>query len=165
MEIFMTRWAELERDAPEIAQSGKDLIYQFGPGLGFLATVRKDGGPRVHPICPIITSGGLYAFIIPSPKLYDLRRDRRYALHSFPPAENDDEFYVTGQAVEISDPDVRKTVQDAYQNEVSDEEVLFELMLERCLVARYLHRGEWPPTYSRWAASDWRLQHEGSTDE
>jgi hypothetical protein len=88
----LARWAELEHDAPEIAAAGKELIYQFGLGLGFLATVRKDGGPRVHPICPIIAHGGLYAFIVPSPKQDDLRRDGRYALHSFPPAENDNEF-------------------------------------------------------------------------
>jgi hypothetical protein len=33
---------------------GRDLLYQFGVGLGFLSTVRRDGGPRVHPICPIL---------------------------------------------------------------------------------------------------------------
>jgi hypothetical protein len=160
----LTRWADLEHDAPEIAAAGKDLIYQFGLGLGFLATIRKDGGPRVHPICPIVANGSLYAFIVPSPKLYDLRRDGRYALHSFPPAENDDEFYATGRAIEITDPVVRQSVDDAYHNEVSDEEVLFELMLERCLVARYLHRGAWPPTYSHWAASGVPSQHEGGND-
>jgi hypothetical protein len=24
-------------------------------GLAFVATVRPDGGPRVHPMCPVIT--------------------------------------------------------------------------------------------------------------
>lgn len=32
------------------------MMYQWKLGLGFLATVRSDGGPRVHPICPVITA-------------------------------------------------------------------------------------------------------------
>lgn len=64
------------------------MFYEHGLGLGFLATTRPDGGPRVHPICPVL-AGNLYAFIVPGPKLADLRRDPRYryALHSeiFPP--------------------------------------------------------------------------------
>ncbi len=60
-----------------MAAAGKKLIYQFGPGLGFLATVRKDGGPRVHPFCPTICGDGIYGLIGPSPKRHDLLRDGR----------------------------------------------------------------------------------------
>jgi hypothetical protein len=73
-------------------------------GLGFLATVREDGGPRLHPVCPVIAVEGLYMFVVPSPKRADLRRDGRYALHSYPPEEVDDEFFVTGRAAEVRDP-------------------------------------------------------------
>jgi hypothetical protein len=148
------RWIEMEQNAPDIAQAGKELIYQFGPGLGFIATVRNDGGPRIHPICPILPNGGLYAFILPSPKLHDLRRDGRYALHSFPPAENDDEFYLTGRALEISDLSIRDAVSESYHHNPGAQEALFELMIERCLLARYRHRGAYPPTYSRWSAPE-----------
>ena len=48
----MARWAQFEIDAPELAMEGKLLFYQFGVGLGFLATIRENGGPRLHPICP-----------------------------------------------------------------------------------------------------------------
>jgi hypothetical protein len=150
----MKRWEELEREAPELAAGGQSLIYQFGLGLGFLATVRRDGGPRLHPVCPVVAHGGLYVFVIPSPKLNDLRRDGRYALHSFPPAENDDEFAVTGRAMEVSDPDIRARIDAAYQNDAGPEEVLFELNVETCLLARYRHRGAFPPTYTRWNAAD-----------
>ena len=54
------------------------LLYQFGVGLAFLATVRRDGGPRVHPMCPLIHQGGLYGFFVPGPKQADLHRDGRY---------------------------------------------------------------------------------------
>ena len=58
----MKRWADLEQEAPELAQAGRALIYAVKVGLGYLATVRKDGGPRVHPVCPILANDGLYLF-------------------------------------------------------------------------------------------------------
>jgi hypothetical protein len=65
----MVAWSEFERRAPEMAQAGKELLFQYGPGLAFLATVRKDGAPRLHPICPTVIDGSLYALILPtSPK-------------------------------------------------------------------------------------------------
>jgi hypothetical protein len=67
---------------PDLAGEGRQLFYEHRVGLGFLATVRPDGGPRVHPICPLVTPEGLYGFIVPGPKLKDLRRDSGYALHT-----------------------------------------------------------------------------------
>ena len=43
-------------------------------------------------MCPLLHEAGLFAFIIPSPKQRDLRRDGRYALHSFPCEDNEDAF-------------------------------------------------------------------------
>jgi hypothetical protein len=42
-----------------MAEAGYALLYQYRVGLGYLATVRKDGGPRVHPVCPVIARDGL----------------------------------------------------------------------------------------------------------
>jgi len=144
-------WAEFEATAPGLADEGKRLFYQFGVGLGFLATVREDGGPPVHALCPVIAADGLYVFAVPSPKRGDLQCDGRYALHSFPPVEVDDEFYVTGRATEVQDPGVRAEVADAYHDEVGERWHLFALDIERCLHASYRHRGDWPPTYAKWA--------------
>ena len=93
------------------------LLYQFGVGLGFLATIRLDSGPRLHPICPILHQDRLLAFIVPSPKLDDLRRDGRYALHCFPPADNEDAFYVTGQAEVLDDGALRAAVAEQFVGE------------------------------------------------
>jgi hypothetical protein len=150
----LATWADLETAQPDLAEAGRRLLYQFGVGLAFLATVRGDGGPRLHPICVIVTDGGLWAFIVPSPKCADLRRDGRYALHSFPPEHVDDEFYVTGRATEEFDPAIRKAVAAAYQNHVADDHVLFHFDIERSLLATYKHRGDWPPAYTRWAAGE-----------
>ena len=149
----MATWAEFEAATPEMAAEGKRLLYQFGIGLGFLATVRPDGGPRLHPICPIVVQGGLYAFIVPSPKCGDLRRDGRYALHSFPPAEGDEAFYATGRATEVGDPGVRAAVSAAYHAPTPEDHALFAFGLERCLLSEYEHSGAWPPTYTRWVGA------------
>lgn len=147
----MASWAEFEKSAPDMAAEGRRLLYQFGVGLAFLATVRKDGGPRLHPICPIVAEGGLYAFMIHSLKAADLRRDGRYALHAFLPEDIDDEFYLTGRAVEVLDPGIRASVDAAYENDVAEDHILFGFDIERCLLAIYRARGEFPPTYTRWA--------------
>lgn len=59
---------------PDLADAGRELFYQYGVGLAFLATTRPGGGPRVHPMCPLLTAEELYAFIVPSPKRNDLHR-------------------------------------------------------------------------------------------
>src|SRR5512139_3524706 len=100
-------WSEFERAAPELAAAGRRLIYAVGPGgpgLGFLATTRADGGPRVHPVCPAIHDGALCVFVIgASPKRRDLARDGRYAFHAFPGRDDDESFYCTGPAREVRD--------------------------------------------------------------
>ena len=42
----MITWTEFERYQPALADAGRRQYYQFGIGLAFLATVRRDGGPR-----------------------------------------------------------------------------------------------------------------------
>ena len=56
----MKRWSEFAAEQPDMAEAGRALIYQFRVGLGYLATVRKDGGPRVHPVCPVIAHDGIH---------------------------------------------------------------------------------------------------------
>lgn len=149
----MSRWADLEREAPELAAGGAALLHQHGLGLGYLATVRADGGPRIHPFCPILCDGGLWGFIGDSPKLRDLRRDRRYAIHSFPSPDRDDEFYAHGRAVEVPDPEVIARVRAAYTAPIQEgDDALFELEIERALLASYGPRPSWPPEYTRWSA-------------
>ncbi|MFG2101594.1 pyridoxamine 5'-phosphate oxidase family protein [Micromonospora echinaurantiaca] len=100
----MASWSEFAADEPRLADGIRLLMQQYGPGFGYLATVRADGGPRVHPVSPVITDEGLFCFVVDSPKRRDLERDGRYALHSFPPEESDDEAYVAGRARPVTDP-------------------------------------------------------------
>ena len=151
----MTSWNDFEARAPEMAAAGKKLLYQFGAGLAFLATVRKDGAPRLHPICPTVVDGGLYALILPSsPKCTDLKRDGRYALHTFPPVDVDDEFLVMGRAQFIDDESQASRVRDdqkARGMTSTNDEALFRFDLDRVMHAKYSGgHGTWPPTYHIW---------------
>jgi hypothetical protein len=150
----MVTWSQFENDAPDMAEAGKKLLYQFGVGLGFLATLRKDGAPRLHPICPTVVDGRLYALIGPTPKRADLKRDGRYALHTFPAVEVDDEFLVMGRAKFIDDPLIADKVRTdlvARGMTSTNDEIPFEFEIERVMHAKYPGgHGTWPPKYSIW---------------
>lgn len=146
-------WSEFEAAEPALAAAGHQLLHQFGGlGLAFISTVRPDGGPRLHPICVVIADGGLFCFLVPSPKAVDLKHDGRFALHAFPPEKVDDEFYISGAAELVENPARRARVDAAYKNTVQEADTMFELKIERALLARYHHRGDWPPTYTKWQA-------------
>ena len=159
----MLTWRQFADARPDLARMGAGLLYEHGRiGLGFVASVRPDGGPRVHPICPLVTENGLYAFIVPGPKLSDMRRDRRYALHSetFPPPRHDDAFYVTGRASEPDDADLRAVLTEQFLAERDlrepwagfDDEVLIEFGVERCLVTMTQDRDGFPAGHTVWHA-------------
>jgi hypothetical protein len=156
------RWGELAARRPDLADAGRRLLYQYGVGLAFLATTRPDGGPRVHPMCPLLTDDDLFAFIVPSPKRDDLHRDGRYALHSFPAEENEDAFYVTGRASPIGDrqASTRLAAQFAAErslsrapNDIAAWE-LFAFDIESCVLTRTTGHGDPSPRHTVWHAAD-----------
>ena len=100
-------WNRLESQAAEIAEFGKK---RFQSKVAYLATIRKDGLPRVHPFTPIMGDGHLFVFIeSTSPKGHELRRDPRFAVHCSVTDMSGEsgEFIVTGSAKFIEDPDLR----------------------------------------------------------
>jgi hypothetical protein len=153
-------WGQFASARPDLAGVGASLIFEFDVGLAFLGSVRADGGPRVHPICPLVTDNGLYAFIVPGPKLADLRRDSRYALHSetFPPPRQDDAFYLTGRITELDDPGRRALLTRQFLAERSldepwpgfDDQVLIEFGIERCLLTLTQERDGFPAGHTVW---------------
>jgi len=124
----MVTWKEFAAAAPELAEVGRTLINQFQVGLAFLATVRKDGAPRLHPICPVFSEDRLFALIIPtSPKRDDLLRDGRYALQSFPqPKAGSQEFYVAGKAMLVEGRARRAAVLRDAKHMANESETAFE---------------------------------------
>lgn len=157
----MLTWGQFREARPDLAEAGRGLFYQFGVGLGFLGTVRKDGGPRIHPMCPLVTDEGLYAFITPGPKCNDLLRDGRYAMHGFPPANNEDAFYVTGRAREVTDATLIAKLDEQFWKErgqsekppESEGQTVFEFLLDTCLLTRTTGHGDWNPQHTIWKAA------------
>jgi hypothetical protein len=149
----MHSWAEFEAARPVMAATARRLFWIPGFGLGYLATVRRDGAPRIHPIDIAIVDGRLVAFIVPSPKLHDLRRDGRYALHAPGSETETDEIMVAGRAV-IRDEDapLRAAAVAAMPFSPGDDHVLVELEIDRVLWAEYSTPPTWPPRYHRWPA-------------
>jgi hypothetical protein len=152
-------WEQLTGVRPDLAAAGRELFYQWGVGLGFLATTAKSGAPRLHPICPSLTDDALYAFLIPSPKLNDLLRDPRYALHSDLTAENEDAFYVTGHVVVVKDRARREFLGAAYLSERPqmdaghlDGQTAVEFLIETCLLTRTSGHGDLNPRHTIWKA-------------
>lgn len=155
----MATWRELQTAQPELARMGEALLYQHGVGLAFLATVRSDGGPRVHPMCPILHDGHLYGLIVPSPKRADLTRDGRYAMHSFPADDNEDACYLSGTARVVHDAEVRATIDARFREERRDlgagswnleAQTAFEFDIETCLVTTTTTHGDPNPNHKIW---------------
>ena len=154
----MARWGEFEAAAPTLATAGRRLFA--ATEIAFLATNRRDGAPRLHPVIPVFAGDGMFVAVsATSPKRHDLRRDNRYALHaSLGP--DDEEFALDGTAIEITDPGTRAVVVAAASHAIHDADALFELRVARCLHTVWERVGmpETRPIRQRWpAASNCRL--------
>jgi hypothetical protein len=151
-------WPEFAALRPDLAVPGRALLYQFGVGLAFLATTRPDGGPRVHPMCPLMTEAGMFAFIVPGPKQRDLLRDGRYALHSFPCPDNEDAFNCMGSVRTVDDESRRRELSDLFVREraalsvpaPASEEIAFEFLVDACLLTRTAGHGDPNPVHQTW---------------
>ncbi len=123
----MTTWAAFAETEPELAAF---VAERLRAAPSYLATVRASGAPRVHPVTPIVTAGGLYVFMEPaSPKGADLRERGWFALHNGVP-DNEGaggEASVSGTGRPVEDTAVRATVAAAASYEPDDHYVLFEL--------------------------------------
>ena len=156
----MKRWADFEADAPTLADHARRLFYGESESLGraYLATTRRDGGPRVHPVMPVLSDGGLYVFVVEmSPKRKDLERDGRFALHAYEPPGGGEEFYVTGNAQRVDDAARRAAVSAASGGALGNHEFewLFEFFPGRILHTRWADWGTaqtWPE-YTKWPAA------------
>jgi hypothetical protein len=154
----VARWSEFVLAAPRLAGAVCRLLHQYGPGLGYLATVRPDGGPRVHPVSPFVHDSGLYCFVIASPKRSDLERDGRYALHTFPADSSDDEAYLTGRAIRVTERDLIKRMAATMRAEPRIDWRLYEFTID---VAMAMRRGPVPAVGSVVSAAALVLEPDG----
>lgn len=145
----MTSWQEFTQQAPELAAFG---TARFQSGVAYLGTLRPDGGPRVHPVTPIMGEQ-LFLFMEPtSPKGQDLQRDGRYTLHCSVEdmSGGGGEFYVRGQAILTDDPLVREQAMRAASYSAQDRYILFVLTVEYAFMNQYV---EGQSHSQRWQAA------------
>ena len=106
----MASWQQIEKEAAEFAARVK---ARFDAGTNkTLATVRRDGSPRISGSEAAFKDGELTFGMMPgSMKLLDVRRDPRIAMHSptieppeGPPQDWPGDAKLAGAAVEIEPP-------------------------------------------------------------
>jgi hypothetical protein len=130
-------WKTFAEESPELAALG---LEQLNRTICYLALLDEAGAPRIHPITPFIGGGMLFMFTEPtSPKIRDLQRDGRYAIHSAVTGDGPlIEFLVTGEAELITDPTLRvQAAQIASSPVVSNTYSLFEFHVGRVLAVTY----------------------------
>ena len=122
-------WGEFAAAHPALAEFGAERLNR---GPAYLATVRPDARPRVHPVTPIVGTSHLFLFMEPtSPKGKDLLRQGTYMLHNGVPDMNGTggEFYLSGTAHRLDDPSARAEATEAATYDPIDRYVLFELRI------------------------------------
>ena len=142
-------WGEFAKREPELARFGAGRLTAVP---SYLATVRRSGAPRVHPVTPIFTAVGLFLFMEPtSPKGRDLRERGWFAVHSGVPdnAGTGGEFNASGRGFAVDDPDMWSHVAEAASYTPADRYILFELHLSEARCHGY---GDVPlPSTRRWS--------------
>ena len=104
----MASWNEFDEQAPDLASLVRRRFE--ATGLGYLATLRRDGSPRISGIEPLIGPDEVWMGMMPdSLKALDLRRDPRCALQaaSIDKEVREGDARIAGRAVEhLSDDDL-----------------------------------------------------------
>ena len=142
-------WRDFAKREPDLARFGAGRLTA---GPAYLATVRKSGAPRVHPVTPIFAGDGLFLFMEPtSPKRRDLLERGFFALHSGVPdnAGTGGEFSASGIGLAEDDPQLWALVAEAAGYDPPDRYVLFEFQLSEARCHGY---GDVPlPSTRRWS--------------
>jgi hypothetical protein len=100
----MASWTDVEAAAPELAATARQRFEAYG--LGLLATLRRDGSPRISGIEPLFALGELWLGMMPgSLKSADVARDPRFALHNATTDKNvtEGDAKICGLAVPVVD--------------------------------------------------------------
>jgi len=145
-------WSQFAVANPDLASFAKQ---RFEGRIAYLATIRPDGSPRVHPVSPFTTDNHLFVYMEPtSPKVRDLRRDPRCAMHCGVEDNTGGkgEFLIRGDAIEVTDAKIRE---EAFQQartigyDAQERYVVFELRIEEALAKVYK---DGQPKRARWKA-------------
>ncbi len=146
----MATWSDFVEQERSLAKLAEERLKDR---VAYLATVRQDGSPRVHPVTARIDAGKLFIRMYPdSPKVSDLRKEPRLALHS----QVDDvsgsggEIFVSGTAAIVEDRDWINNALEGLPDPDPARYVVFELDVAEVKVT--LYEGE-RTVRKRWRAA------------
>lgn len=150
--MIPVRWAEFATVAPEMLALGREQLE--ARKLVLIATLRRDGSPRISCAEPVILEGDLYLGMMwGSRKAVDLRRDPRLVIHNPICSNTGDEveFSLKGQAIEVHGAELRRRFAEAVAETTTWNEPhfhLFAIDIDSAALIRY-ERGEqlvkmWP---------------------
>jgi hypothetical protein len=108
------KWSELERRQPGLADLGRQRLLD--PGVVLVATIRRDGTPRLSPVEPFVMDGDLWLLMLwQSTKAADLIRDSRVLVHGVVTNRDgrEGEFKVRGHARSEKDSGVQRRYSEA----------------------------------------------------
>ena len=107
----MPSWSDFEAAAPELARTVRERLDAHTHKT--LATIRRDGSPRISGTETAIADGELWiGSMWQARKAHDLQADPRFALHSGSdePAQWSGDAKLAGVAEEITDPERVKEI-------------------------------------------------------
>jgi hypothetical protein len=143
-------WRDLTRAAPDIAAFGRDRL---DGKVAYLATIRTSGKPRVHPVTAILSDQHCFIFAQPdSSKVRDFSVNSQFSIHCAmsDSSGSSGEFQMTGQALQVQDPEMREEAEANCTFKPSARSILFELRVEEVIATSY--RGGLPDR-RRWHSS------------
>lgn len=118
----MASWSEVEQAAPELA--AKVRARFDASGLGYLATLRRDGSPRISGQETLFWEGDLWLGMMDrSRKQLDIERDPRIAVHAANADKHvaDGDARVSGRAVRVTDGDTFARYRAAFEGNTGQE--------------------------------------------
>src|SRR5918992_2351260 len=107
----MASWSEIENEVPELVARARGFLDAHGHKT--LATLRRDGSPRISGTEVVFADGELWlGSMWQSVKALDLRRDPRFALHSgsADPPDWTGDAKLAGRVEEMTDPERKAAI-------------------------------------------------------
>ena len=112
-------WQEFAQQDPELAALGQERLDRNG--LVMVATLRKNGWPRISPVEPLFHNGQLYLGMMwRSRKALDLLRDPRCFIHNAVSDRmaSEGEFKVYSRALDIKSAAANTLIGEEFEHQV-----------------------------------------------
>jgi hypothetical protein len=151
------RWSQMTSRQPKLGKLAEERL--LAPGVVLVASIRRDGTPRLSPVEPFVLDGTLWLSMLwESRKVADLIRDPRVLVHSVITNRDggEGEFKIRGIARAEHDPQVQRQYADAVAASLGWKPEpgrchLFDIDIENVVYIRYddatgdQHLASWPP--------------------